>query len=289
VEILVVVPFLNEERFIGTFLGSLADQTRVPDRLLLVDDGSTDGSSEIAEAFAREHAFAEVARRPPRDPGADRLAGGSAVRAFEWGLAEAAGTWDVAVKMDADLRLTPDLFAELEKRFAEDPGLGMAGPYLGVLQDDGSMVRQRCPADHVEGPAKFYRRACWEDIAPLPPILAGTRSTRSAADARVAYAELRDAGRRSRAHAADGLARRQLRGFRRWGTCAYGYGEHPCTSCWSPPEVARRPRVLGGLNYVLGFAVAAVQRSRARRPSCGRTSGATSCAASPEGPAPPEA
>jgi hypothetical protein len=52
----VIVPVLNEERHLGTFLTSIGAQTRQPERLLLVDDGSSDracssSTVDIARAF----------------------------------------------------------------------------------------------------------------------------------------------------------------------------------------------------------------------------------------------
>jgi glycosyltransferase involved in cell wall biosynthesis len=49
----VIVPFLDEARFLPSLLDSLAGQTRDPESLLLVDDGSGDGSHALASAYAR--------------------------------------------------------------------------------------------------------------------------------------------------------------------------------------------------------------------------------------------
>jgi len=48
----VVIPFFNEEKFLGDTLASLAAQSRAPDRMVLVDNASTDGSPAIAATFA---------------------------------------------------------------------------------------------------------------------------------------------------------------------------------------------------------------------------------------------
>ncbi|MCU1448646.1 MAG: hypothetical protein JWP02_816, partial [Acidimicrobiales bacterium] len=53
-----VVMCLNEEEHLGTTLESLLAQTRPPERVLIVDDGSTDGSPRVAEAFTRRFAGA---------------------------------------------------------------------------------------------------------------------------------------------------------------------------------------------------------------------------------------
>ncbi len=51
----VVLPFLDSERFLGEAVESVLAQTYGAWELLLVDDGSKDGSGEIARDFARRH------------------------------------------------------------------------------------------------------------------------------------------------------------------------------------------------------------------------------------------
>ena len=47
----VAIPCYNGEKFLSENIISLLRQTRVPDEILVVDDGSSDRSSEIAEKF----------------------------------------------------------------------------------------------------------------------------------------------------------------------------------------------------------------------------------------------
>ena len=48
----VVIPLFNHERYIGDALRSVLAQTRPPDRVLVIDDGSSDGSLDAARAVA---------------------------------------------------------------------------------------------------------------------------------------------------------------------------------------------------------------------------------------------
>jgi len=50
----VVIPALNEEQTIVLCLASIANQTRKPTRIILVDDGSKDRTVELAQAFVKE-------------------------------------------------------------------------------------------------------------------------------------------------------------------------------------------------------------------------------------------
>jgi biofilm PGA synthesis N-glycosyltransferase PgaC len=268
VKLVAVVPVLDEERHLPTLLASIAAQTRPPDRLLLVDDGSTDASPALAAAFAHEHAYATALLRPARPVGADRLADASEMRAFAWALDTLDEPWDVAAKLDADLRLAPGTMASIERRFRDDARLGIAGPPLLSIDGEGRDVSHRTRPEHVEGATKFYRRACLRDIRPIPPILGwdtideirarmhGWR-TAGGEPGEEPVVHLRPMG----AH--DGLTR----AFRRWGACAYGYGEHPLHVLLVALRRTReRPIVLGGASYLAGWALAGARRAPRAEP-----------------------
>ena len=47
----VVIPVYNHARFIGEALESVLNQTRKPDRVIVIDDGSKDDSLAVMEPF----------------------------------------------------------------------------------------------------------------------------------------------------------------------------------------------------------------------------------------------
>jgi glycosyltransferase involved in cell wall biosynthesis len=256
----IVVSFLNEERYLPTFLASIAAQTRPPDELLLVDDGSTDASAAIAEAFAQEHGYARALRRPRRSAERDRLASAAVVASFEWGVSQLSQTPDVVSKMDADLDLTPTLLEAVERELTVDATLGVVGSYLCV-EDGGRRTREYNPVDHVRGPNKFYRWSCFGHIAPLAPHLGWDT---------IDEMKARMHGWRSRSlelpegdplHLRPtGLHDGRLRAFRRWGTCAWCFGQHPAIAlAGSITRMCDKPYVLGGLNYLAGYARSAMR------------------------------
>lgn len=270
--IALVVPFLNEEGYLGELLESLAAQTRPPDRLVLVDDGSTDRSAEIAQAFADGRDHVTLLRRPPRRPERDRMMGAPELRSFQWAVEQLDEPYDVIAKLDADLRLPPQMLAELERRFAADPRLGLAGAYLSEVGPDGRLRRHRCPPGNVEGATKFYRRECLEAISPVPAIIGWDT---------IDEARIRSLGWRTqtfampggdpvhlrRLWAGDGV----LRGYRRAGRAAYGYGAHPLTVLLSAAVRMRdRPRPLAGVSYLAGWALAALGRRPRAEPELRR-------------------
>lgn len=260
---LLVCCFLNEARHLPELLASVSVQRRHPDRLVLVDDGSSDGSGELAAVFAREHSFATALVRPRRPPDRDRLTGAPELRAFHWGLRQVDGQFELIGKLDGDLRLTPGTLAHLEHAFADDPVLGLAGPYLAEFDAEGRSVREPTPPQHVRGALKLYRRECLEAIEPIPEILGWDTidelaarmhgwTTRSVAIADGDPLHLRPTG----AH--DGA----LRAYRRWGECAWGFGAHPLHVLGGAIRRTReRPRVLAGASYLAGWAAAGLRRA----------------------------
>ncbi|HUY63828.1 MAG TPA: polyprenol monophosphomannose synthase [Acidimicrobiales bacterium] len=108
--VLVVLPTYNEAENIERVLRRI--RLALPDGgVLVVDDGSPDGTAEIAERVGKELGAVEVLRR------AQKSGLGSAYRAgFAWGLERG---WDVLVEMDADLSHDPDALPALVAPLAD--------------------------------------------------------------------------------------------------------------------------------------------------------------------------
>jgi glycosyltransferase involved in cell wall biosynthesis len=98
----VVVPCFNAERYIGQCVSACLDQEPEPCEIILVDDGSTDGTSEALEALSRQHPGRIMTSRQPN-------AGANSARAR--GVALARGDWLYLV--DADDYPLPGAFAAL--------------------------------------------------------------------------------------------------------------------------------------------------------------------------------
>ncbi|SEC99222.1 bifunctional polysaccharide deacetylase/glycosyltransferase family 2 protein [Streptomyces sp. PAN_FS17] len=108
----VIVPAYNEKECIANTLQSLAQSTH-PIEIIVVDDGSTDGTSEIARAAARELGMTNV--RVIRQENAGKPA------ALNNGVRSAGH--DIVVMMDGDTVFEPDTVRQLVQPFA-DPGVG---------------------------------------------------------------------------------------------------------------------------------------------------------------------
>lgn len=264
----VVVVFLNEELFLPRLLASIAGQTRRADRLLLVDDGSADASPTLARAFADEHAYARALERPGRSQESDRLVDASELRAFQWGVEQLPEPFDIVAKLDGDLELTPQVFERIVGAFDADPRLGIAGSSLSVAGPDGGWRREQSAPWHIRGATKFYRRECYQQISPLPPILGWDTIDEARARMhgwRLAIVPIPDGDPRHLR--TTGTYDGRLRGFRRRGVAAWGYGAHPLyVAAGALVRMRDRPRVLGGLTYFWSWLGAAARSAPRAEP-----------------------
>ncbi len=106
-KISVVVPAYNTGRWITRCLDSLGSQTYPNLEAIVVNDGSTDDTREILEAYARDHSWVKVIHQENAGVTAARLRG----------VAEADGGW--IGFMDADDEVEPDMYAHLMKNALE--------------------------------------------------------------------------------------------------------------------------------------------------------------------------
>jgi biofilm PGA synthesis N-glycosyltransferase PgaC len=262
VRIVAIVPFLDEERYLDDFLASMKRQTRPPDHLYLVDDGSSDGSPEIASRFAAAQRHVTFLRRPARRAGSDRLASASELTAFLETLRESVcEPWDVAAKLDADLQLVPELFETIEREFETDPTLGMAGSYLSEVGPRGRR-RVHIRPEHVHGATKFYRHECLDDISPIPAIIGWDTIDEATAisrgwETRALSMPSGDPLHLRRRGSQDGL----LRAHRRWGMGAWASGHSALlVSLYCIQLSLHHPYLAGGLNYAAGYLSGALKR-----------------------------
>jgi glycosyltransferase involved in cell wall biosynthesis len=155
-----ITPARNEQTFITKTLDSMVAQKMLPERWVIVDDGSTDKTAEIVESYARRHSWIELVRRPQH---LDRCFAGK-VHAFNAGYERVQSLdFDVIGNLDADLSFDEDYLAFLMKKFSEDAKLGVAGtPFTEQGYDS---ARDSFEGEtHVPGGCQLFRRECFRDI-----------------------------------------------------------------------------------------------------------------------------
>ncbi len=158
----IAIPFHNEEDCLQRTLESWCRQTRFPDQLVLVNDGSTDGGPSIAARYADRYDWIELLN-PDREQDAQHLPGSKVIHAFYRGY-PLISDCDLLGKFDADIELPADYLETLCSVFANNPRLGACSGEL-YIEKDGSWERENtADPGHVRGPVKLYRRECFEAI-----------------------------------------------------------------------------------------------------------------------------
>lgn len=124
----VLIPSYNAEAFICEALDSIASQSRRPDQIIVVDDGSTDYTSERVEQWSlKTEIKVDVFKQKNQGAAAARNAGIRAT-ACQW----------IAL-LDADDLWLPEHLARLEQVIRMQPGLIAAfsdGVYFGANKED---------------------------------------------------------------------------------------------------------------------------------------------------------
>jgi GT2 family glycosyltransferase len=118
--IAVVVPVFNGARTLARCLDALARLDPAPDEIVLVDNGSTDGTLDLLKAFAAQHGRARLVEEARRGVSAARNAGLRATRA------------DVIAWTDADCAPAPDWLRELPRPLADPTVAAVGGRVLGA-------------------------------------------------------------------------------------------------------------------------------------------------------------
>ena len=248
----------NEESFITHTLESVCAQSVLPQRWVIVDDGSTDRTAEIVESYSRRCPWLELIRQPVHDG----RAFAAKARAFNFGWARVASMdLDVIGNIDADVSFDGDYLEFLLQRFEADPRLGVAG--TPFVEDGYDSARDSFEGvKHVAGGVQLFRRACLQQIGGY--VREGTGGIDW-----IAVTTARMRGWRTRS-----FYEKRFRHWRRLGTASrstlaahFVYGEKDYYLGGSPVwQVCRvgfrsfkRPYVLGGVALGLGYSCAALR------------------------------
>ena len=131
-----ITPARNEGKFIEGTIESVARQTLLPEKWVIVNDGSTDDTGSRAEQCARKYDWIDVVNLPVRQ----ERNFAAKVHAFNAGRERLTGIeYRVIGNLDADVTLEPDHFEFLMSKFHEDPDLGVAGT---IFREPGIALRR---------------------------------------------------------------------------------------------------------------------------------------------------
>jgi glycosyltransferase involved in cell wall biosynthesis len=159
----IITPARNEAEALPRLADALRQQTRVPERWLIADNGSTDGTAWVATQIQAQCGWARLLVLPGAGP---RERGAPIVQAIHGALDSLDIATDIVVNVDADVTMEADYFERLLEAFECDPRLGIASG--SAWEEDDGVWRQRfVTGGTVWGATRAYRWECLQDVLPL--------------------------------------------------------------------------------------------------------------------------
>jgi len=257
-----ITPARNEEEFIEKTLESVAQQTYLPLKWVIVNDGSTDGTASRIEPYLFKYGWIELVNRPVRR----ERNFAAKVHAFNAGQEKIKNlNYEIIGNLDSDVSLDPDHFEFLLNRFKEDPQLGVAGTVFreesGYNSETDSLEGQL----HVSGQCQLFRRQCFADVGGYFANKAGGIDWIAVTTARMKGWKTRSFREKSFFHHRHlGTAERSA------AAAAFSYGEkdyylggHPVWELFRVMyRMVKPPYIVEGLALGLGYAWAALRRAK---------------------------
>lgn len=152
----VIIPLYNAAPFIGEALDSVLASTYRPLEVVVVDDGSTDGSLHIVQQYAASHSEVRVLSQPNSGVSAAR---NTAIR-------HAQGEYILPV--DADDKISPDYIEHAVAAMHDDVRVvGCRAEYFGARQSEWKLPEfsyERLARKNMIHACSLFRKADWQRV-----------------------------------------------------------------------------------------------------------------------------
>jgi poly-beta-1,6-N-acetyl-D-glucosamine synthase len=256
-----VTPAHNEEAYIEKTLQSVIHQTVLPEKWVIVDDGSTDRTPEIVGRYLDAHPWIELVKRPQRR---ERDFAGK-VQAFNAGFEKIRDLdFEVVANLDADISFDPAYIEFVVAKFAADENLGVAGT---IFEEEGySSEKQSFEGKkHVAGGCQMFRKRCFDEIGGFLPNKFGGVDWIAVTTARMKGWKTQSFREKSffhHRHLGTAEVNRVVSLFS-YGEKDYYLGGHPLWEIFRVTyQATRRPYVIAGLAIGAGYCWASLIGSR---------------------------
>ena len=230
----------------------MISQTVLPNKWIIVSDGSTDRTEEIVSRYSATHPWVELLRMPEHK---DRNFA-SKVHCFNAGYQKIRQLrYDIVGNLDADITFEPDYFEFLLGKFAANPKLGVAG--TPFVEGTDHYDFRYASIEHVSGACQLFRRKCFEEIGGYIPVKEGGIDWIAVTTARMRGWITRTFTEKSCFHhrkIGTGDSG-QLASLFKYGKKNYLLGGHPLWQIFRAFfQMRKKPFVIGGLLLISGYA-----------------------------------
>ena len=159
---LLISPCRDEAAHMQVTIDSVAAQTILPAKWIIVDDGSTDETPNILAEAASQYPFIEVINCRNRGK---RAVGPGVIEAFYAGFETVnPNDYEYLCKLDMDLKIPSDYFELMIQRMENNPRLGTCSGKPYFYTRTGRLISEKCGDDMSVGMIKFYRTECFQQI-----------------------------------------------------------------------------------------------------------------------------
>lgn len=252
----------NERAFLRNTIISVISQTILPQRWIIVSDGSKDGTDELVLDYSSTYDFIQLIRRD-----ASHHYSGFSSKVFA--IKEAykiIGTIDYQYIgiLDADVSFEADYYEKIISRLKTNKHLGIAGGVILEKEEEVFKVRKTNNERSVAGAIQTFKRECYEQIGGLTPIRLGGEDWIAETMARMrgwevkAYSDCRVNHHKSGAKTR-GLWQERLR----LGLMDYALGTHPLFEVFKCiRRFKEKPLLVGALYRFCGFVLGCCNREK---------------------------
>ncbi len=259
--VVVVTTVRNEEKYLPVTIAGVVAGTVKPWKWIVVDDGSTDRTFEIAATASCLHPWIEAIQI--EDRGYTKFVG-TDFEGFRHGVLHLNNVhYEFICKLDGDVKLPPKYIESILKKFAANPKLGIAGgTWLEPFK--GTHRRVRTLAEFPFGGARVWRKKCFLDIGPLFISSGWDRLDCYSAmmhgwETEVfTDPELESLHQRQMAS----LGKSIIKQYGRDGISSYYQGDHPIYVLASALyKMTARPYIVAGVSRLVGYLSAWIKRA----------------------------
>ncbi len=126
----IIIPVYNEQGFIKKSIQSIINQTTKPQKVIYVNDSSTDETRNIIKEFSDKYEWIDLIDHESKQKHAP---GSKVVEAFNFGLKNLNISYDIICKFDADIILQKNYLERVINIFSNNNNVGIAGGYLYIF------------------------------------------------------------------------------------------------------------------------------------------------------------
>jgi biofilm PGA synthesis N-glycosyltransferase PgaC len=257
----------NEEGYIEKTINAVIDQSILPKKWVIVDDGSYDRTAQIVLDYQKEHDFIHLIIR--RASGRRKF--GSKASALKLATKYLENyRYRYIGNLDADISFDKYYYEEVISKFYGNDNLGIAG---GVRYDllNGKFVRVSSSENSVGGAVQFFVRDCFEKVGGYIPLSYGGIDSAAEISARMngwkvkLFPDIRVYHHRLTSNSDGKILIPNLR----YGIKYYMLGYHPLFFLLMAFRKAfRNPLPMVSLLWIAGYLIASLRKNKRELPGC---------------------